>query len=81
MSDEEYKQLETLLGKLQLEIGGDKFFILPGYVHDGYHMSVFNGLTGQQIKQATGPTIKETVNKLKQTNGQNNGGYESRPIK
>lgn len=66
MSKEEYKQLEHLLDLLEAEVG-DKISIIPRYVHDGYHMSVYSKETGMRLKQATGPTIKDTVDKLKTT--------------
>lgn len=65
ISDEEYKQLELLLDKLEAEVG-DKFSIIPRYIHDGYHMAVYSKETGMRLKQRTGPSIKETVELLKQ---------------
>ena len=47
MTPEDYKQLESLLGKLNLEIGYDKrLCIIPNYVHDGYCMGIYNSSTG-----------------------------------
>ncbi len=64
MTKYEYKLLEELLAKLQLEIGGNKFCIIPGHIHDGYHIGVYDSGTGRQIKSADGPTIEETVKLL-----------------
>lgn len=66
MSNEEYKQLELLLDKLEAEIG-DKFSIIPRYVHDGYNIAVYSKETGMRRKQRIGPSIKETVELLQQT--------------
>lgn len=66
MTPWEYKQLEHLLAKLQGEIGGNKFCIIPYYLHDGYHIGVYSSKSGEPITSATGPTIELTVEKLKQ---------------
>jgi len=42
MTPEDYKQLESLLNKLNNEIGVDKrFCIIPNYVHDGYALGIY----------------------------------------
>lgn len=66
MTDEDYKQLEHLLGLLENEIG-NKICIIPNHIHGGYHVGVYSGSSGKPIKDASGPTIKDTVNKLKAT--------------
>jgi hypothetical protein len=63
MTNEEYKQLESLLGKLEMEVG-EKICIIPNYIHDGYHIGVYSRITGKPYKQASGPTIAETVQQL-----------------
>jgi len=66
MTSLEYKQLEHLLAKLQAEIGGNKFCIIPHYLHDGYHIGVYSSKTGAPITSATDYSIEATVEKLKQ---------------
>jgi hypothetical protein len=66
MTSLEYKQLEHLLAKLQQEIGGNKFCIIPHYLHDGYHIGVYSSKSGEPITSATGHSIESTVEKLKQ---------------
>ena len=66
MTSLEYNQLEHLLAKLQQEIGGNKFCIIPHYMHDGYHIGVYSSKTGEPITSATGHSIESTVEKLKQ---------------
>jgi hypothetical protein len=65
MTPEEYKQLETLLGKLNDEIGG-KICIIPAHIHDGYYIGVYSSLSGKPYKAASGPTIEKTVEYIKQ---------------
>jgi hypothetical protein len=66
MTPEEYTQLETLLGKLQIELG-HRICILPGHVHDGYHIGIYSENSGAKRKEASGPTIESVVNQLKET--------------
>jgi hypothetical protein len=63
MTKEDYRLLELLLGKLGIEIG--MFCIIPGYLHDGYNIGIFNGQSGAPVKSATGATIEATVENLK----------------
>jgi hypothetical protein len=72
MTSLEYKQLELLLAKLQQEIRGNKFCIIPHYLHDGYHIGLYSSKTGEPITAATGPTIESTVEKLKQQSNTTN---------
>lgn len=70
MTSWEYKQLEYLLAKLHEEVG-HPFCIIPHYLHDGYHIGLYDS-KGENITAASGPTIRDTVEKLKQqstTNG------------
>ena len=63
MTQENYEQLEHLLGKLNTEIGNDKrLMIIPNYVHDGYAIGIYeNGiLTNQYI----GANIQSLVKKI-----------------
>jgi hypothetical protein len=63
MTQEDYKNLEHLLGKLNTEIGNDKrIMIIPNYVHDGYAIGVYenNILTDQYV----GATIESIVKKI-----------------
>lgn len=64
MSQEEFKELENLLGKLQSYIGGKRCCIVPNYVQDGYSIGVYD-LQGAITNQAIGATIKETADKIK----------------
>lgn len=64
MSKEEYKQLEMLLGKLEVEIGNN-ICIIPSYVHDGYYINVYSRTSGLSLKSATCHSIEATVEQLK----------------
>lgn len=65
MTPEDYKQLESLLGKLNLEIGADKkLVIIPNYVHDGYAIGIYNS-AGLMEDEYIGPTIESLVRKIK----------------
>ena len=75
MTEEEYKQLEKLLDKLQQDIKG-KICIIPGYIYDGYHIGVYSHITGKPYKTANGATIKETIEMLK-----NDPAVEPRTLK
>lgn len=63
MTQEDYKQLEHLLGKLNTEIGNDKrLMIIPNYVHDGYAIGIYEN--GILIDQYVGATIQSLVKKI-----------------
>jgi hypothetical protein len=65
MTQEEYKELESLLNKLNIEIGYDKrICIIPNYVHDGYCLGVYNSSTGHLQDEYVGATIESIVNKI-----------------
>lgn len=66
MTSLEYKQLEELLAKLQLEIGGWKYCIIPGHIHDGYHIGVYSSIGGKQVKTSDAATIEDAVKLLKE---------------
>ena len=66
MTLEEYRQLESLLNKLNTEIGVDKrLCIIPNYVHDGYCMGIYNSSTGHFEDEYVGATIESIVRKIK----------------
>jgi len=65
MTEVDFRLLELLLCKLATQIG-NKICILPGYIQDGYHIGVYDRKTGEPKTSATGPTIKETIDKLKE---------------
>jgi len=63
MTQEDYQQLELLLGKLNTEIGNDKrIMVIPNYVHDGYAIGVYEG--GILTNQYVGATIQSLVKKI-----------------
>jgi hypothetical protein len=64
MTQEDYQQLEHLLGKLNTEIGNDKrIMVIPNYVHDGYAMGVYyNGILTQEYVGATIQSIVKKIN-------------------
>lgn len=68
MTQEEYKQLEDLLCKLQCKF--EKPYILqirPGFLIDGYHIGLYDaGFCGggKLIKQAGSCSIESVVKKL-----------------
>lgn len=64
MTETDYRLLELLLGKLETQIG-PKICIIPGYIQDGYYIGVYDSKTGKPNKSASGPTIKETIDKLR----------------
>jgi hypothetical protein len=66
MTKEEYIQLESLLGKLQIDLG-HRVCILTGHIHDGYHIGIYSSNSGTKRKEASGPTIEDVVNQLKET--------------
>ena len=66
MTTEDYKELESLLSLLNIEIGVDKrLVILPNYVHDGYCIGVYNQSTGHLEDEYVGATIESIVRKIK----------------
>lgn len=67
MKKHEFEQLEKLIGKLNLEVGGKAICILNGHINDGYHIRVF-GDDGNPIKQGNGATIEGTVKNLSYKN-------------
>jgi hypothetical protein len=64
MTSEEYIQLESLLGKLQIELR-HRICILTSHVHDGYHIGIYSEISGTKRQEASGPTIEDVVNELK----------------
>ena len=65
MTPEDYKQLESLLNKLNTEIGVDKrLCIIPNYVHDGYCLGIYNSSTGKFQDEYVGTTIESLVRKI-----------------
>jgi hypothetical protein len=63
MEEQDYKQLEFLLGKLNTEIGNDKrIMVIPNYVHDGYAIGVYEG--GVLTDQYVGANIQSLVKKI-----------------
>ena len=63
MTQEEYKQLELLLGKLNKEVKEKRLMIINGYISDGYHLATYDN-EGCLKNQITGPSIQWCVNKL-----------------
>ena len=68
MDKTDFKHLEILLGKLQIELDGQRFCIIPNYIHDGCAIATYKE-NGQPDKQAIGIDIEDCLLKLK-TNGQ-----------
>ena len=69
MENEEYKQLERLVGNLSHEIG-TRYFIIPEYIQDLCYIATFDH-DGEKVKEVYGLDIRGAVNKLKtQTNDQ-----------
>ena len=66
MTSEEYAQLESLLGKLQIELG-HRICVLTGHLQDGYHIGIYSETAGVKRQEASGPTIEGVVNDLKIT--------------
>lgn len=63
MEEEDYKQLEFLLGKLNTEIGNDKrLMIIPNYVHDGYCIGIYKD--SKFSEQYVGANIQSLVKKI-----------------
>ena len=62
MENGDYKQLEVLLGKLQLHLGR-KFCIIPNYIHGGIHMATYDE-TGKIADQIISATIKDGADAL-----------------
>lgn len=72
MTDQEYTELEILLGKLRGVIG-QQFIIMPNYVFDGFYIATYHPYemykkdekSGTVDKEVSGPTIKSLIEKLK----------------
>jgi hypothetical protein len=63
MEEQDYKQLEILLGKLNTEIGNDKrIMIMPNYIHDGYFIGVYQN--NELIEEYVGSTIQSITKKI-----------------
>jgi len=67
MNKIDYQHLEILLGKLQIELGHNRFCIIPSYIHDGCYIGTYkeNGNIDEEI---TGVNIEDAVMKLKLMN-------------
>lgn len=66
MTKEDYRLLELLLGKLEMEIG-NKICVIPGHIQDGYYIGVYSRKSGEPTVSASGPSIESVVGKLKST--------------
>jgi hypothetical protein len=64
MKDNQYKQLEKLLGKLGQKLPFARYCILHGHLQDGYHIAVYNH-KGDLHEQNASYDIKTTVEKFK----------------
>lgn len=61
MSNEELKQLETLLEKLHTVIG--RYCVIPCYLQDGFCVGLYNS-EGVFKSHAVGPTLEDVLNKI-----------------
>lgn len=61
MSNEELKQLETLLEKLHTVIG--RYCVIPCYLQDGFCVGLYNN-EGGNVAQIIGPTLEDVLNKI-----------------
>jgi hypothetical protein len=59
MKDEELKQLEDLLGKLE-SVLKRHFCIIPGYVQDGYYIGLYD-TNGDNYVSVSGPELKGVI--------------------
>lgn len=62
MTDQDYIQLETLLGKLRSHLG-DRYTLSPDCLFDGYHIATFDE-SGLLVKSVTAATLKEAVENI-----------------
>jgi len=63
MTDEEYTQLENLLGKLHGELNR-RFHIIPSYIHDCPHIATYD-VDGNPKHQTIKTSIKKCVDDIK----------------
>ncbi len=61
MSNEELKQLETLLEKLHTVIG--RYCVIPCYLQGGFCVGTYNS-EGDINRQTVGPTLEDVLNKI-----------------
>lgn len=64
MDKTDFKHLELLLGKLSIEFGGQRFCIIPQYIHDGCYLATYTS-DGNIDKQITGIDIEDALIKIK----------------
>lgn len=63
MTDSEIEQLDRLLLQLSMEVG-QRICIIPRAFHDYVQIGTYHE-NGYIIKQATAPTFKEAIEKIK----------------
>lgn len=63
MTEQDFQQLETLLGKLRSHLG-DRYAISPDYLFDGYHIATFDVASGLPKKSEIAATLKQAVEKI-----------------
>jgi len=64
MSDEDYKNLESLLGKLGNEVGSNRICIITGILQEGYQLATYDG-SGDLLFSASSYDVKSCVVKIK----------------
>lgn len=63
MTDNEYKQLENLLGKLRSDLKGYRYCIIPDFFGETMHIGIYDQ-KGNLTKQEVGYDIKGAVAKI-----------------
>lgn len=65
MNDLDYKNLESLIGKLGEEFKAN-FCLLTGHVQDGFYIGIYD-TKGNLSKELSGPDIKDIVRQFRKS--------------
>ena len=63
MTDQDFQQLESILGKLRGQLG-DRYALSPDYLFDGYHIATFDSKSCLLKKSEIAATLKGAVEKI-----------------
>lgn len=61
MTSEDFAQLDQLLSKLHTYLGS-RYCIVPGFVHDGYHIGLYNS-KGDHTESFISYSLQDTAKK------------------
>lgn len=63
MTDKEFYELESLLGKLRTYLQ-HRYAIIPGYIHDGYNIGIYDVKTGLIKDQSTAYSLQKAADNI-----------------